>query len=106
MSSASETASIILLLTRWRLLAAENRSHRVKELSIEAQRCSRLAKGIANVALAEELQTIGRAFRKEAEDLAGSVQAAAYQIHSLGFRAPPKGPRSTLFQQLTSAQLF
>jgi hypothetical protein len=87
MSAASETASIILLLTRWRLLAAQNPSHRVKELSIEAQRCSRLAKGIANVALAEELEAIGRAFNKEAGDFAGSMQAAAFRIYSLGFGA-------------------
>jgi hypothetical protein len=70
MYTSSETASTILLLTRWRLLVAEDPLHRVKELHVDAQRCRRLAQSIASFELAEELEAIGRDFEREAQDLA------------------------------------
>jgi hypothetical protein len=38
----------------------------------EAERCFRLAQGIASFELADELETIGRAFEREAEELEGA----------------------------------
>jgi hypothetical protein len=101
----SETASIILLLTHWRSLVAEDSPHRVKELRIDTQRCFRLAQSTASFELAEELEAVGRDFEREARDLSARMQAAAYQIYSLELRAQ-KGSKSTLFQQLTNPQLF
>src|SRR5436305_15343930 len=74
MSTVSEFASNMLLLTRWQSLAAENRSRKVKGLLVEAQKSFRLAKGIANIELTEELETISQHFQKEAEGF--SSQAA------------------------------
>ena len=99
---SSETASIILLLTRWRLLVAP---HRVKELRIDAQRCFRLAQSAASFDLVEELEAVGRDFEKEAQDLCTRMQAAAYQICFPGLRHP-KQPASTIFQQVVGAQFF
>ena len=52
MYTSSETASTILLLTRWRSLVAENPRHRVTELHVDAQRCFRLAQSTASLELA------------------------------------------------------
>ncbi|SRR5436190_19088482 len=104
MSSASETASIIVLLTRWRSLAGENPAQRVRQLNVQAQRCSRLAQGSASFAVAEELETMSQALQKEAEELAARMQAAAYQIYSPGLRSP-KRSNSMFCQQLISARL-
>jgi hypothetical protein len=101
---SSETASTILLLTRWRSLVAEDTPHRVKELHIDAQRCFRLAQSTASFELAEELEAVGRDFEKEAHDLCARMQAAAYQICFPGLMHP-KQQTSTLFQQLVSARL-
>jgi hypothetical protein len=101
---SSETASIILLLTRWRSLVAEDSPHRVKELRIDAQRCFRLAQSTASFELAEELEAVGRDFEREARDLSARMQGAAYQICFPGLKHP-KHPRSGIFQQLISARL-
>jgi hypothetical protein len=105
MSTVSEFASIMLLLTRWQSLAAENRSRKVKGLLVEAQKSSRLAKGIANIELAEELETISQDFQKEADDLAARLQAAAYAIY-LSRLQPKIRPESLYFRQLLGVQLF
>ena len=104
MSFTSETASIILLLTRWRSLSGENPAQRIKQLHVQAQRCSRLAQGSASFAVAEELEAMSQALQKEAEELAASMQAAAYQIYSPGLRSP-KRSNSMFCQQLISARL-
>jgi hypothetical protein len=41
------------------------------ELFIEAERCYRLARGIASPKLSDELEEIGREFEREARRLAG-----------------------------------
>ena len=104
MYTSSETASTILLLTRWRSLVAENPRHRVTELHVDAQRCFRLAQSTASLELAAELEAVGRDFEREAQDLAARSQAAAYQICFPGLRHP-KRATSTIFQQLASARL-
>jgi len=63
-------ASILPLLARWRLSLPEQRPPLLAQaLRVEAQRCFRLARGIASFELADELDAIGRAFESEAEDL-------------------------------------
>lgn len=104
MSGASEAASIILLLTRWRSLTVEARSHQVRKLAAEAQKCSRLAKGAAGIEIAEELESISKDLQKEADDLAARMQATAYAIYSPGRQPPTQSSR--YFQQLMSARLF
>jgi hypothetical protein len=42
------------------------------DLHVQAERCFRLAKGIAGPKFAEELEALGRAFRQEARELQGS----------------------------------
>lgn len=73
----------MVLLRGWQLLAGADR-HRTRELRIEAQRCFRLA-STAGLKLAAELQSIGRQFEKEADDLSVRMQAVAYQISYPGF---------------------
>ncbi len=51
-------------------------SHRINELRVEAQRCFRLAHGIASFELAEELEKIGLAFEREANELTKKTQFA------------------------------
>jgi hypothetical protein len=101
---SSETTSIIILLTRWRSLVAEDTPQRVKELRIDSQRCQRLAESIAGLELAEELEAIGRDFEREAQDLCARMQAAAYQICYPGLTHPKKGT-SPIFQQLVGSRL-
>jgi hypothetical protein len=63
-------ASILPLLARWRLSLPEQRPALLAQaLRVEAQRCFRLARGIASFELAEELEAIGRAFESEAGEL-------------------------------------
>jgi hypothetical protein len=63
-------ASILPLLARWRLSLPEQRPPLLAQaLRVEAQRCFRLARGIASSELADELDAIGRAFESEAEEL-------------------------------------
>ena len=63
-------ASILPLLARWRLSLPEQRPPLLAQaLRVEAQRCFRLARGIASFELADELDAIGRVFESEAEEL-------------------------------------
>jgi hypothetical protein len=80
----SETALTITALRGWRLLMGEDR-HRSKKLRVEAERCFRLARSTVGLELASELETIGREFQKEADDLSARTQAVAYQICYSGF---------------------
>jgi hypothetical protein len=61
--------SILPLLTRWRSSLDERPPQLANALRGEAQRCFRLARGIASFELAEELEAIGRAFEGEADEL-------------------------------------
>ena len=51
------------------VIAADDRLHRARALRIDAERCFRLAQGIANYRLAEELEALGRKFETEAAEL-------------------------------------
>src|SRR5262249_23639034 len=78
---ASPPASISPLLKRWRAsLPQAEPPFLAQSLRVEAQRCFRLARGIASFELADELEAIGRAFESEATDLESrrvlSVRAA------------------------------
>src|SRR5215471_2425806 len=80
-SEASAPASILPLLRRWRSsLPHAEPPCLAQSLRTEAQRCYRLARGIASFELADELEAIGRAFESEAVELETrrvlSVQAA------------------------------
>jgi hypothetical protein len=67
---ASAPASIFPLLKRWRSsLPQAEPPFLARSLRIEAQRCFRLARGIASFELADELEAIGRAFESEAVEL-------------------------------------
>lgn len=71
-------SSIYPLLARWRSSLPESQPPLLAQaLRVEAQRCFRLARGIASVELADELDAIGRAFQNEAEDLEAVQTAAA-----------------------------
>jgi hypothetical protein len=67
---ASAPASIVPLLSRWRSSLPEQQPPLLAQsLRAEAQRCFRLARGIASFELADELEAIGRAFESEAAAL-------------------------------------
>jgi hypothetical protein len=65
----SERSSIFPLLARWRSSVDEELPGLAGALGSEAERCFRLAQGIASFELANELEAIGRAFESEAEEL-------------------------------------
>jgi hypothetical protein len=65
----SEPSSILPLLMRWRSSLDEVPPRLADTLRGEAQRCFRLAHGIASFELANELEAIGRAFESEADEL-------------------------------------
>ncbi len=44
----------------------------------EAERCFRLAQGVADLRLSEELETIGRQFEREAEELERASRESAF----------------------------
>ena len=68
--AASASASIFPLLRHWRSsLPRTTPPFLAQSLRVEAQRCFRLARGIASVELADELEAIGRAFESEAVEL-------------------------------------
>ena len=69
MRHGSEQSSIFALLTRWRSSVDEEVPRLAETLRGEAQRCFRLAQGIASFELADELEAIGRAFDNEADEL-------------------------------------
>src|SRR3954451_3080583 len=48
--------------------------HRARALRIEAERCFRLAQGIASFELANELEALGHRFETEAEEIAAGAQ--------------------------------
>ena len=70
-----EPSSIIPLLSRWRS-SLDGKRPPADALRGEAQRCFRLARGIASFELADELEAIGLAFEIEAEEV-----EAASQMH-------------------------
>jgi hypothetical protein len=102
---ASDTASVILLMTRWRALIDRGPPRQITELRVEAQRCFRLAQSIASFELAEELEAIGCSLELEAKELSAKMQAVAYQICYLGL-SHSKQSQSSLYQQLVSARLI
>jgi hypothetical protein len=57
-------------------IAADDRLDRARALRIDAERCFRLAQGIANYRLAEELEALGREFEIEAAE----VSSERYRI--------------------------
>jgi hypothetical protein len=62
--------SIFPLLVRWRSSLPQHRPPVLADaLRVEAQRCFRLARGIASFELADELEAIGQAFENEADEL-------------------------------------
>jgi hypothetical protein len=63
------TPSSVPLLTRWQSSRDEEPPRFADALRSEAERCFRLAQGIASFELADELEAIGRAFENEAEEL-------------------------------------
>lgn len=75
---ASAPPSIVPLLSRWRSsLPQQQPPLLAQSLRAEAQRCFRLARGIASFELADELEAIGRAFESEAEELEAPEPAPA-----------------------------
>jgi hypothetical protein len=69
MTYSSTLSSVVPLLTL-RLSALDSEPARFADaLRGEAERCFRLAQGIASFELADELEAIGRAFESEAEEL-------------------------------------
>jgi len=70
--------SIFPLLARWRSSLPQGRPPVLADaLRVEAQRCFRLARGIASFELADELEAIGHAFESEAEQLESRQTASA-----------------------------
>jgi len=72
----SEPSSIFPLLTRWRSSLDEEPPRLADALRGEAQRCFRLARGIASFELADELEAIGRVFESEADELETAMTPA------------------------------
>ena len=70
--------SIFPLLVRWRSSLPQHQPPVLADaLRVEAQRCFRLARGIASFELADELEAIGQAFESEAEQLESCQPASA-----------------------------
>jgi hypothetical protein len=70
--------SIVPLLVRWRSSLPQHRPPVLADaLRVEAQRCFRLARGIASFELADELEAIGQAFESEADELESRYTASA-----------------------------
>jgi len=70
--------SIFPLFARWRSSLPQGQPPIVADaLRVEAQRCFRLARGIASFELADELEAIGHAFESEAKELESGQTAAA-----------------------------
>jgi hypothetical protein len=70
--------SIFPLLVRWRSSLPQGQPPFLADaLRVEAQRCFRLARGIASFELADELEAIGHAFESEAEQLESRQAACA-----------------------------
>jgi hypothetical protein len=74
----SRSNSIFPLLVRWRSSLPQHRPPVLADaLRVEAQRCFRLARGIASFELADELEAIGQAFESEAAELESHLAASA-----------------------------
>ena len=69
MTYPSKPSSVIPLLTRWCSSLDEEPPRFADALRSEAERCFRLAQGIASFELADELEAIGRAFESEADEV-------------------------------------
>ena len=74
MTYPSKPPSVIPLLTRWCSSLDEEPPRFVDALRSEAERCFRLAQGIASFELADELEAIGRVFESEAEEFEAAPQ--------------------------------
>ncbi len=90
MTYPSKPSSVIPLLTRWCSSLDEEPPRFADALHSEAERCFRLAQGIASFELADELEAIGRAFESEAEEL----EDAPHRIGSSASRWSISLPRS------------
>src|SRR5205814_5686862 len=74
----SPPISIFPLLARWRSSLPQYQPPVMADvLRVEAQRCFRLARGIASFELADELEAIGYAFESEARELESGRTAPA-----------------------------
>jgi hypothetical protein len=60
-----------------------------RRLLQEAERCFRLAHGIADMRLSEELEAIGRQFEREAEELERASRAGMPAAHEPHLAARP-----------------
>jgi hypothetical protein len=70
--------SIFPLFARWRSSLPRGQPPILADaLRVEAQRCFRLARGIASFELADELEAIGHAFENEAKELESGETASA-----------------------------
>jgi hypothetical protein len=66
----SPPSSIFPLFARWRSSLPQGQPPAMADaLRVEAQRCFRLARGIASFELADELEAIGHAFESEAKEV-------------------------------------
>jgi len=81
MTYPSKPSSVIPLLTRWCSSLDEEPPRFADALRSEAERCFRLAQGIASFELADELEAIGRVleaigrvFESEAEEFEAAPQ--------------------------------
>ena len=70
--------SIFPLFARWRSSLTQGQPSVLADaLRVEAQRCFRLASGIASFELADEIEAIGHAFESEARELESGRTAPA-----------------------------
>ena len=73
--------SIFPLFARWRSSLPQGQPPVLADaLRVEAQRCFRLARGIASFELADELEAIGHAFESEARELESGQTAPAAEV--------------------------
>jgi hypothetical protein len=68
------------VLAAWRTLLAEDVRQRAEQSHVNAHRCSRIAESTVGLELAEELEALASSFKREADVLASTMQAAAYQL--------------------------
>ena len=74
----SPPTSIFPLFARWRSSLPQGQPPVLADaLRVEAQRCFRLARGIASFELADELEAIGHEFESEAKELESGRTAPA-----------------------------
>jgi hypothetical protein len=90
MTYAPRSPSILQLLTRWRSSLDGEPRGLADALRGEAERCFRLAQGIASFELADELETIGRAFESEAEELEAAPQGIGSSVSRRSSMSPPQ----------------